>query len=149
MMGIFVEKSIEIEAPPPKVWEIIVSPDRWAGWMLVVPEVGRAERLEQGSQVQWKDEHGKVYLTGAVLVLEPNRKLVLELQDVSWPRPAEPGEVAYAFSLVKSNGGTRLEYILGDLSIDPEAQQWRDAYQQGRELECIKALTETQVHPPA
>ena len=38
MKRIVVERSIEINAPISKVWEIIVSPDTWARWMLVVPE---------------------------------------------------------------------------------------------------------------
>lgn len=137
------ERSIEINAPISKVWKIIVSPDTWARWMLVVPEVERAGELRLGSQVWWKNENGKAYLTGTVTVLEPNSKFVLQLQDVSSPRPAEPREFTYAFSLSEANGRTQLEFTLGGLSIDPEAQQWHAAYQQSRELEIIKEMAET------
>jgi uncharacterized protein YndB with AHSA1/START domain len=143
MTRIVVERSIEINAPVSKVWEIIVSPDTWTRWMLVVPEMERAGGLCLGSQVWWKDKKGKAYLAGTVAVFEPHRRFVLELQDSSWPRPAEPGEVTYAFLLAEASGRTRLEFTLGDLSIDAEAQQWHDAYHQSRELEIIKEMAET------
>ena len=111
--------------------------------MLVVPEVENAGRLSLGSKVLWKDKSGKAYLTGTVTALEPNRKFVLELQDVSWTRRAEPGEVTYALTLSEANGRTRVAFTLGDLSIDPEAQQWHDAYKQSRELEILKEIAET------
>lgn len=34
------------------------------------------------------------------------------------------------------------EKIIGDLSIDPEAREWYDAYNGSRELEIIKEMAE-------
>lgn len=143
---LIVRKSIEICAPASKVWNIIVSPNTWNQWMLVPPEVVEEkddkQQLRAGSKVLWKDESGNAYLTGIVTAFELNKKFVLELQDASWTRKAKPGEVTYAFTLSQKDGETHVEFTLGDLSIDPEAQQWYDAYNKSRELEIIKELAE-------
>jgi uncharacterized protein YndB with AHSA1/START domain len=142
MKKLVVKKSIEINAPASKVWSIIASPNTWKRWMLVVPEVENDEPLGLRSNVLWKDESGKTYLTGTLSSFEPNKKFVLELQDISWTRKAKPIEVTYALTLSQKGGKTHVAFTLGDLSIDPEAQQWYDAYNESRELEIIKELSE-------
>lgn len=139
---LFIKKSIAVRAPAKNVWRVIVSANMWSEWMLVAPERENKKSLGLGSRVLWKNENGKVYLTGTVTVFEPNKKLVFELKDVSWRRQTKPGEVTYAFILFENNGMTHLEFSLGDLSIDPEAKQWFEAYKKSRELERIKALAE-------
>jgi uncharacterized protein YndB with AHSA1/START domain len=143
MEKLVVKKSIEVNAPASKVWEVVSSPGAWKRWMLVVPEVEGDGHLKLGSKVLWKDEHGKAYLTGTVTALEANQRLVLDLQDVSWTRKAEPGEVTYALTLLEANGRTSVAFALGDLSIDPEAKQWYDAYAESQELEVIKEMAES------
>ena len=140
--GLVVRKAADIHAPPAKVWEIIVSPQALKRWMLVEPVVEDGQPLHSGSKVLWKDDSGKTYLTGTVTAFEPARKLVLELDDVSWTRKARPGEVTYAFTLSQTQGGTHVAFALGDLSIDPQAQQWYDAYNASRELDVIKEMAE-------
>lgn len=139
-----VERAITIDAAASRVWEIIVAPAQWPHWMLVVPELEGGPPLRLGSRVLWRDERGKTYLTGTVTVLEPGRALEFELFDVSWPRPAKRGEVTYRLALVEEGGRTHVSFTLGDLSIDPEGPQWRDAYAASRELEAIKELAEAQ-----
>jgi len=141
-----VKKSITIQAPAARIWNIIASPDSWEKWMLVVPEVEEGKRLRLGSKVFWKNEDGRPYLTGTVTALEPKKQFVLELEDISWKRKAKPGEVTYALTLSEKTGATRVEFSLGDLSIDPEARQWYNAYNVSHELEDIKRMAEeTQV----
>lgn len=137
-----VRKSIRINADARIIWEIIVSPATWDRWMLVVPELEDGTSLALGKKVLWKNDNGGVYLTGAVSVFDPYQKIVLELEDVSWTRKARPGEVTCSFELSEHNGVTDVMFRLGDLSIDPEAQQWFNAYNESRELEDIKALAE-------
>jgi uncharacterized protein YndB with AHSA1/START domain len=144
MKKLVVKKSIEINAPTSKVWGIIASPNTWKQWMLVVPEVENDEPLGLRRKVLWKDESGKAYLTGTVTTFEPNKKFVLDLQDISWTQKAKPGEVTYALTLSQKDGKTHIAFMLGDLSIDPEAQQWYDAYNESRELEIIKKLSENE-----
>ncbi len=137
-----VKKSIKIQAPAARVWSIIASPDTWDQWMLVVPKVEDGNQFRLGSKVFWKNEDGTPYLTGTVTAFEPKKKLVLELEDISWARKAKPGEVTYALTLSEKAGVTGVEFFLGDLSIDPEAQQWFDAYKESRELDEIKRMAE-------
>lgn len=147
---LIVRKSAEIAAPPSRVWDILISPESWPQWMLVLPqhEAG-AGRLQLGSKVFWQDDNGKPYLTGTVTIFELERALVLDLDDVSWTRKAKPGEVTYSMVLSPKQNGTQVEFTLGDLSIDDNGQQWHDAYMQSRELEAIKALAEANAQPKA
>lgn len=140
--GLTVKKSISIKAAAKKIWDIIISPATWDKWMLVVPVLENDKPVGLGSKVLWKDESGKPYLTGTVTVFQPNRKFVLELQDTSWTRKAKPGEVTYSLTLSEKNAKTHLAFTLGELSIDPEAQQWFDAYNESHELEDIKRMAE-------
>lgn len=144
MAKLIVKKSITINASPMKVWGILVSPDSIKRWMLVVPDFESGRPLQPGSRVRWKDENGKPYLTGTVVTLDPLRKLVLELDDINWTRKARAGEVTYALTLSETENGTDLQLVFGDLAIDPEGQQWFDAYSASRELELIKAMAEGQ-----
>jgi uncharacterized protein YndB with AHSA1/START domain len=142
MRKLIVKKSIAINAPARKVWDIIVSPKMWEKWMLVAPELEGGNTLKIGSKIAWKNESGKAYLIGTVISFEPEKKLVFELADISWPRKAKPGEVTYSFELTEQNGATELHYSFGDASVDPEGGQWFDAYNEGDEPGAIKALAE-------
>jgi uncharacterized protein YndB with AHSA1/START domain len=142
MLELFVKKSLKINASAAKVWDIIISPETWEEWMLVLPEVENGQPLSLGSRVLWKGANGNAYLIGTVTTLKPKKKLVFELQDVSWTRKANPGEVTYALELSEQNGTTRVGFSLGDLSIDPEAEEWFYGYTESHELEDIKRLAE-------
>lgn len=142
MKKLFVKKSIIINAPASRVWNVIVSAKTWDKWMLVPPEIKNKEPFGLGSKVFWKDGAGKVYLTGTVAIFEPNKRLAFDLEDVSWKRKAKPGEVTYTFALTDKNGATELAFSLGDLAIDPEAEKWFDAYNTSQELEIIKEIVE-------
>jgi uncharacterized protein YndB with AHSA1/START domain len=136
-------RSIDIAAEPSTVWNIIVSPALWPQWMMVPPamEPGRTA-IDIGSEVKWKNERGETYLTGTVTTLDPESRFVLELQDVSWKRSAAPGEVTYALTITRHGDHTHVEFRLGDLSIDPNGQQWCQSYVDSRELEKIRGLAE-------
>jgi uncharacterized protein YndB with AHSA1/START domain len=140
--ALVVKKSIAIGAPVAKVWQVITSPEAMKRWMLVEPDLDEDQPFGLGSKVRWKDETGKPYLVGTVVTFEPARNLVLELQDVSWKRPAGPREVTYVLTLSPVGKATHVAFSLGDLSIDPDAQTWYDAYNRSRELENIKELAE-------
>ncbi len=142
MKRLIVEKSIKINATARKVWDIIVSPEMWEKWMLLAPELESSNALEIGSKIAWKNENGEAYLIGTAISFEPNKKLVFELADSSWQRKAKSGEVTYSFELRERNGATELHYSFGDASIDPEGEQWFEAYNKGDEPGAIKALIE-------
>lgn len=134
-------REIEIEADPSKVWEIIVSPAYWPKWMEVQP-VAEPQRtsIDLDSQIRWENDRGDTYLTGTVTTLERVRRLVLELDDVSWERRPAPGEVTYSLTLTKHGPRTHVAFRLGDLSIDPHGAEWCQTYLHSRELERIRDL---------
>lgn len=140
---LIVDKSIDINAPPSKVWRIIASPELWPKWMMVPPETEFGEStLQLGSKALWRNEEGEAYLTGTITTLEPERRLVFDLDDVSWTRKAEPGEVTYGLTISQARNHTHLDFRVGDLAIDPDGQEWYDAYANSREPELIKELAE-------
>ena len=143
MTRLEVKRSIEIKAPAAKVWQIITSPSAMKRWMLVEPKVDESRPLGLKSKIRWTDERGKPYLAGLVVRFETGRRLVLELADVSWRRRAKAGEVTYALSLSTAGSTTRVRFSLGDLSIDPAARAWYEAYSNSRELESIKEMAES------
>jgi uncharacterized protein YndB with AHSA1/START domain len=140
---LIVRRNIDIAAGPSKVWNIIVSPALWSKWMLVPPALESDQTtIDIGTEVKWKNEHGETYLTGTVTTLDCERRLVLELDDVSWPRRAAPGEVIYGLTIMQDGDHTHIEFRLGDLAIDPQGREWRQSYVDSRELEKIKELAE-------
>jgi uncharacterized protein YndB with AHSA1/START domain len=139
---LWVTQSISVTAPAEEVWKILVSPTGWKDWMLVKPEQDVPGPLAVGSRLLWRNEDGDIYLTGTLTALDVDRRIVIELQDVSWKRRGHPGEVTYSFCLSEHRGRTTIDFALGDLSIDPEAEKWHRAYSNSGELEAIKAIVE-------
>ena len=136
-------RSIDIAAARSKVWNVIVSPALWPEWMMVPPALEPDQTgIDIGSKVKWKNEDGETYLTGTVAILDRESCLVLELEDVSWPRSAAPGEVTYRLAITQDGDRTHVEFRLGDLAIDPNGREWRQSYVDSRELEKIKELAE-------
>ncbi len=136
-------RSIDIAAAPSRVWDIIVSPALWPKWMMVPPALEPDQTaIDIGSEVKWKNEHDRTYLTGTVTTLDRESRLVLELDDVSWTRSAAPGEVTYSLAITQDGDHTHVEFRLGDLAVDPKGREWRQSYVDSRELEEIKELAE-------
>jgi uncharacterized protein YndB with AHSA1/START domain len=141
--SLIVKRSIDIAAEPSKVWNIIVSPAHWPKWMMVLAAMQRSQTaIQLGSEVQWRNGRGEVYLTGTVTTLDRESCLVLELEDVSWKRRAAPDEVTYRMAIIHDGEHTHVKFRLGGLSIDPKGQEWCDSYVNSRELEKIKELAE-------
>lgn len=49
-----VEKSVEIDAPPDAVWEVLVDVDAWPEWNPDVKSASLDGAFAQGSRFQWK-----------------------------------------------------------------------------------------------
>ncbi|MCA1925225.1 MAG: SRPBCC domain-containing protein [Thiobacillus sp.] len=130
-----------VAAPARAVWAALTTPAMMQRWMLVPASVVPDAPLAPGSRIEWRDDDGKPYLVGTVTVCEPARRLTVELQDRSWPRLARAGEVTWSFELTERQGVTRLDYRLGDLAIDPEAQEWLAAYREADEPARVAAVT--------
>jgi uncharacterized protein YndB with AHSA1/START domain len=141
---LIVTRSIDIAAAPSRVWKIITSPALWPKWMMVPPALEPHQTaLDVGGVVKWRNDEGRTYLTGTVTTLEHERRLVLELDDVSWRRRAAPGEVTYSLAIKPDGDRTHVDFRLGDLGIDPEGREWHQSYVDSRELETLKEFAET------
>ncbi|HAO07664.1 MAG TPA: hypothetical protein DCQ50_11875 [Chryseobacterium sp.] len=141
--SLIVNKAGIIKANPNEVWKIITTPEYFDRWMLVPGKARNPFGL--GSKIEWIDENDVVYLTGEVIEFIPARKLVISLEDKSWKIKVAKGTVTYEFHLTKINEGTKVEFYLGDLSIDPEGQSWFDSYNSSDEISAINKLIESRI----
>jgi uncharacterized protein YndB with AHSA1/START domain len=74
MTGLFVRKTIDINAPPSKVWTVLTKPEFTREWSGPFGASGPIESdWKRGSSVLWKNAEGRVYVSGNVRALEPNR----------------------------------------------------------------------------
>lgn len=89
---VIVERSRWIAAPPDRVWAVLTEPRLIRRWMEVEPSLDDETPLQAGRRLAWRDASGRPYLVGTVIVCALQRRLVLELADASWSRPAAPGE---------------------------------------------------------
>lgn len=139
---VILELSRTITAPPIAVWRALTTPAVMQRWMLVPAQIVPDAPLCLGSRIEWQDAQGHPYLVGMVSDCETEFRLTVELWDRSWPRPARAGEVVWAFALTPVDDGTRVDYRLGDLAIDPEAEGWRKAYAEADELARLARVLE-------
>jgi carbon monoxide dehydrogenase subunit G len=104
-----VSTSIDIAAPPERVWDIVMDPDRLGEWVTIHRKVGKVHDrpLKQGSELEQTLGIGparfKVWWT--IADIEPNRR-------VTWngEGPARShASINYALK-PDGNGGTRFEY---------------------------------------
>lgn len=137
-----VKTSHTVAAPARAVWAALTTPFLMQRWMLVPASVVPEAPLAPGSRIEWRDDAGEPYLAGTVTVCDPERRLTVELQDRSWPRPARAGEVTWSFELTETAGTTRIDYRLGDLALDPEGQEWFVAYAEANEPARLAAVVQ-------
>src|SRR5512138_2370762 len=84
MAKLFVDKTVEIDALPFKVWDVLTKPEYTAQW---APEFERGApfRIESdwhiGAPVLWKDEDNQTVIQGKVTRLEPEKLLRFTVSD--------------------------------------------------------------------
>jgi uncharacterized protein YndB with AHSA1/START domain len=147
MPKLFVDRTIEINAPASKVWEVLTMPGQTAQW---APEfAGGAEfhiesDWKHGSPVLWKDQNGNVIVEGNVTAVDPNKFLRFTVFDVRGERPPVTEEDGITFELTEQSGKTTLRLLQGDFSGMPEGEKYHrlSAEVWDRVLPKIKALAE-------
>jgi uncharacterized protein YndB with AHSA1/START domain len=89
-----IEKSIEIDAPIEKVYEVLTNPQLVRGWASAFSEGTYAETdWQPGSTVEWKDMNGNVGAKGVVIENEPLRRIMVAYyDDVKDGPPSQPGQ---------------------------------------------------------
>ena len=147
MPKLFVEKTIEINAPASKVWDVLTRPEYTGEW---APEFsGGAEfHIESdwkpGSPVLWKDKDGNAIVEGNVTAVEPNAFLRFTVFDVRGKRPPVTEEDGITYELTEHAGKTTLRLFQGDFSVMTEGEKYHrlSAEVWGRVMPKVKALSE-------
>jgi uncharacterized protein YndB with AHSA1/START domain len=147
MSKLFVDQSIEINAPVSNVWKFLTERAYTAEW---APEFSGGSPLhiesdwEPGSPVFWKDSEGKTIVEGNVTALKPEKLLRFTVFDVRSERNPVTEEDGITYQLSEENGKTILHVLQGDFSVMPEAEKYRDMSAEvwARVLPKVKELAE-------
>lgn len=145
---LIINKIRTINASPDKVWEIITKPQFFNEWMFVPGQVPGGSPLQLGSKIQWINNKNIVYLQGEVIEFVPERSLVISLRDISWPKEVVNRSVTYEFHLKEERSRTNIQYLLGDLAIDPEGEAWYNAYSSSDEIGAIEKILTDKAQAP-
>jgi uncharacterized protein YndB with AHSA1/START domain len=116
----YVESSIEIQASPSQVWDVLTRPEmtqKWAG------EFGAAGPIDStwtlGSPVLWRNAKGEVYVRGNITAVRPLALLRFTVCDVFHPemRPISglpEDEITQSYALAGDGKRTILSIAHGD-----------------------------------
>ena len=146
MSKLFVNKSIEINAPASKVWRALTDPAFTREW---VPEFGVKGTIDSdwtlGSAVIWKDLDGRTFVEGSLTGLQPHKFLRFTVFDIrSTERPSVSEEDGITYRLSEEHGKTKLSLSQGDFSVMAEGQKYHkmSAEVWDRILPKVKELAE-------
>jgi uncharacterized protein YndB with AHSA1/START domain len=149
MEKLFVDKTIEINAPVSSVWDAITKRKNTDEWALEFSSGGPQFHIESswelGSPVYWKGKDGTVIVEGNVTALETNKLLRFTVFDVrSSARLNVSEEDGITFKLSEENGVTTLHILQGDFSVMTDGKIYRDASAEiwDKVLPKIKMLAE-------
>ncbi len=147
MPKLFVEKTIEINAPASKVWDVLTRREQTSEW---APEFSGGAQFHidsdwnLGSPVLWKGQDGNVIVEGEVTALEPNTFLRFTVFDVRWEKPPVTEEDGITYELTEQSGKTTLRLLQGDFSVMAEGEKYHrlSAEVWDRVLPKVKELAE-------
>jgi uncharacterized protein YndB with AHSA1/START domain len=129
MPKLFVDTSIEINAPIARVWEVLTDSGYTAEWASEF-NGGSPFHIESdwklNSPVSWKGLDGKTIVEGNVSALEPGKLLRFTVFDVRSQRPSVTEEDGITYQLSEEDGKTMLHVLQGDFSAMPEGEKYRD-----------------------
>ncbi len=148
---LFVDKTVEIDALPFRVWDVLTRPEYTAQW---APEFngGAPFRIQSdwriGAPVTWQDRDGSTLVEGSVTRFEPEKLLRFTVFDARLgERPAVTEEDGITFELNRHDGRTLLHIRQGDFSSMAEGDKYRrmSAEVWERVLPKIRQLAEDRV----
>lgn len=147
MPKLFVEKTIEINAPASKVWDVLTRREQTGEW---APEFSGGAQFHidsdwnPGSAVLWKGQDGNVIVEGEVTALEPNTFLRFTVFDVRGEKPPVTEEDGITYELTEQSGKTTLRLLQGDFSVMAEGEKYHllSAEVWDRVLPKVKELAE-------
>ena len=129
MPKLFVDTSIEINAPIARVWEVLTDSGYTAEWASEFSD-GSPFHIESdwklNSPVSWKGLDGKTIVEGNVTALQPGKLLRFTVFDVRSKRPPVTEEDGITYQLSERNGKTTLHILQGDFSAMPDGEKYRN-----------------------
>ncbi len=151
MEDLFVQKSIEMNAPIEKVWKVLTEPEFTTQWIKKGWEAAGGESMtissdwKPGSEVQWKNKDGAVLVKGNVTALNPYRLIRFTMFDVNSKGEFAVSDDGITYELAEHGDTTRLNVRQGDFSVMKEAKKYYEQTNKIWEgaLAAIKALAET------
>ena len=127
MGKLFIDKTIEIDAPAAKVWEVITNPGINSQWVAEFsPGMQLVSDWQLGSRVLWNEANGKTVVEGNVTKIEPGKFQRFTVFDVELGRTPVTDEDGMTFELVEKDGKTKLFLLHGDFATLAEAQKYYD-----------------------
>ncbi len=147
MEKLFVNKTIEINAPASKVWNALTRreyTDQWALEFTGGAEFHIESDWNPGSPVLWTGQDGSVIVQGNVTSLEPHKFLRFTVFDVRGEKPSVTEEDGITYELTEQNGKTLLKISQGDFSTMTEGEKYRNLSAEiwDRVLPKVKELAE-------
>ena len=144
MPRLYLEKSIEINAPAARVWNVLTDPALSRQWIHKWwPELQVLESDWQlGDSVLWRISSGAVAARGTIWAVQPPVRLTFGFQ-VDRPG-APPREEQVTYRLAERVGRTRLSVTVGDFGDSPEHERCYPGAVESwdRSLPKIKELSE-------
>jgi len=143
-----VKNDILINAPIGIVWDVLVNPENTKKYMFGCETVSE---WQAGSQLNWKmDYEGKemIAVTGTILEIEPEKKLVYTAIDPSSDIDADSEQLLQvSYTLEPQNEKTVLTVTQGDYAkVSDGEKRFKEAYNNGEGwnpiLVQIKAVAE-------
>jgi uncharacterized protein YndB with AHSA1/START domain len=123
MEKLFIEKSIEIEAPVEKVWKVLTDYEftkQWVeeGWGKIGISMNVYSDWKPGSEVLWKKENGTLLVNGNVTKLNPYKLLRFTVFDVnSKEKFITEEEDGITYKLDEKKGNTILTVRQGNFAV--------------------------------
>ncbi len=147
MEKLFVNKTIEINAPASIVWQALTEreyTDQWALEFTGGAEIHIESDWNLDSPVLWTGQDGSVIVQGNVTALEPQKFLRFTVFDVRGEKPPVTEEDGITYELTEQNGKTLLKISQGDFSTMAEGEKYRNLSAEiwDRVLLKVKALAE-------
>jgi len=125
-MRLFVQKTIDIDAPPSTVWTVLTAPEFTRQWSGPFGASGPIESdWKHGSPVLWRNAEGHVYVSGTVKAFEPNRLLEYSVRasDAAKQPRSESDDITQRYELSRADGHTSLSIVHGDFRTIPNGEE--------------------------
>ncbi len=137
MSTLFVDKSIQINAPASRVWDALTEracTDAWAAeFSSGGPEFHIESDWKLGSPVLWKGQDGSVIVEGTVTALEPKKLLRFTVSDTRGEKALMREDDGITYQLTEHDGPpdqagrtgtTTLRLLQGDFSAMADGEKY-------------------------